>query len=60
MEIFSVSGGFSEEGYGTPEDLIFFYSHLDNKGNILRADEVILEYLYHPGATTFSIQQYVI
>lgn len=50
-------GGFSEEGQGTPEDLIFFYSHLDNNGKILRTDEVILDYYYHPAATTFSIKQ---
>lgn len=54
---FSVPGGFSEAGHGTPEDLIFFYSHLDNNGQIFRTDEVILDYYYHPAATTFSIQQ---
>lgn len=60
QKYFSVTGGFSEKGHGTPEDLLFFYSHLDNNGNILRTDEVILNYMYHPAATTFSIKQYLI
>ncbi|CAB0035087.1 unnamed protein product [Trichogramma brassicae] len=53
----SVVGGFCENGQGTPEDLLFFYSHLDNKGEVLRTDEVVLNYTYHPEATTFSIKQ---
>ncbi|XP_058807449.1 UDP-GlcNAc:betaGal beta-1,3-N-acetylglucosaminyltransferase-like protein 1 isoform X1 [Phymastichus coffea] len=53
----NVPGGFSEKGYGTPEDLIFFYAHIENNGSVLRTDEVILEYLFHPGATTLSIKQ---
>ncbi|OXU27225.1 hypothetical protein TSAR_007051 [Trichomalopsis sarcophagae] len=56
----NVNGGFSEKGHGTPEDLLFFYSHLDNNGDILRTDEVILNYMYHPAATTFSIKQQTI
>lgn len=50
-------GGFSEEGRGTPEDLIFFYKHLDNDGIILRTNDEILEYVYHPLATTFTISE---
>ncbi|XP_014224302.1 UDP-GlcNAc:betaGal beta-1,3-N-acetylglucosaminyltransferase-like protein 1 [Trichogramma pretiosum] len=53
----NVVGGFCENGQGTPEDLLFFYSHLDNKGEVLRTDEVVLNYTYHPEATTFSIKQ---
>ncbi|XP_073824130.1 queuosine-tRNA galactosyltransferase-like [Musca autumnalis] len=49
--------GFSEEGQGCPEDLIFFYKHLDNKGTIMRVDEYLLKYRYHDEATTFSVQE---
>lgn len=38
---------FSENGRGTPEDLIFFYHHLDVGGKILRVDEDLLMYRYH-------------
>lgn len=51
----NISGGFSEEGKGCPEDLIFFYQHLDNKGLIKRAEECLLKYRYHSEATTFSV-----
>lgn len=50
-------GGFSEAGQGTPEDLLFFYKHLDHKGTIRRVDEVLLIYRYHENATTFSIHE---
>lgn len=50
-------GGFSESGKGTPEDLIFFYKHLDLNGRVCRVDEVLLEYTYHPEAATFSIHE---
>lgn len=52
-------GEFDEKGKGTPEDLIFFYRHLDLKGKIFRIDEVLLVYRYHPLQTTFSIDEYV-
>lgn len=52
-------GGFSEEGAGTPEDLIFFFQHLRLGGRVLRCDEELLMYRYHPQATTFSINELV-
>lgn len=52
-------GGFSEEGKGTPEDLLFFYKHLDMKGRLWKVPECLLVYRYHPHATTFSIDEYV-
>lgn len=55
--IFNCVNGFSECGKGTPEDLIFFYKHLDLSGIVLRIDEVLLNYKYHKGATTFSIKE---
>jgi hypothetical protein len=53
-------GGFSEEGKGTPEDLIFFYSHLDKGGELCRVPECLLIYRYHQNATTFSIHECVL
>lgn len=53
-------GAFCEDGKGTPEDLIFFYKHLDFGGRILRVDEVLLNYAYHENATTFSISKEII
>lgn len=50
-------GGFSETGAGTPEDLIFFYRHLDMGGKVARVDKSLLLYFYHPSATTFSIDK---
>jgi len=52
-------GGFNEEGAGTPEDLIFFYNHLDTGGEVKRVNEELLLYRYHPLATTHSILEYV-
>jgi hypothetical protein len=52
-----VSTGFDESGKGTPEDLIFFYKHLDAGGDVLRTEEVLLTYRYHAGATTFSVSE---
>ncbi|XP_037808922.1 UDP-GlcNAc:betaGal beta-1,3-N-acetylglucosaminyltransferase-like protein 1 [Lucilia sericata] len=50
-----IKGGFSEQGKGCPEDLIFFYQHLDNQGVIKRVEECLLKYRYHAEATTFSV-----
>lgn len=52
-------GGFDETGKGTPEDLIFFFRHLDLNGRVHRVDEVLLVYRYHPLQTTFSVDEYV-
>lgn len=50
-------GGFDESGYGTAEDLIFFYNHLDAGGDLHRVDEELLIYTYHEGAATFSVKR---
>ncbi|XP_059165373.1 UDP-GlcNAc:betaGal beta-1,3-N-acetylglucosaminyltransferase-like protein 1 [Physella acuta] len=50
-------GGFDEGGKGTPEDLIFFYKHLELGGEIIRVEKDLLMYRYHPQATTFSISE---
>ncbi len=52
-----IFGGFDESGRGTPEDLIFFYRHLDAGGELIRADEILLIYRYHSNATTFSVSK---
>ncbi|EEZ99809.1 UDP-GlcNAc:betaGal beta-1,3-N-acetylglucosaminyltransferase-like protein 1 [Tribolium castaneum] len=55
--VFEKIGGFSEEGKGTPEDLIFFYKHLDLGGKVYRVNKCLLVYTYHPSATTFSVME---
>lgn len=54
--VFCRVGGF-ETGRGIPEDLIFFYKHLDLGGKILRLDDCLLIYTYHFEQTTFSVQK---
>ncbi|KAK3922434.1 UDP-GlcNAc:betaGal beta-1,3-N-acetylglucosaminyltransferase-like protein 1, partial [Frankliniella fusca] len=56
-EVFHRVGKFSEAGKGTPEDLIFFYKHLDGGGTVRRIDECLLIYRYHQNAMTFSIHE---
>lgn len=50
-------GLFSELGKGTPEDLLYFYEVLDKKCQIMRVDERLVNYKYHKGATTFSVDE---
>lgn len=52
-----IEGGFSEEGVGCPEDLIFFYRHLDQGGKVRRVDECLLKYRYHTTSATHSVQE---
>ena len=52
-----VEGGFDETGKGIPEDLIFFYKHLDNDGEVARVDDRLVVYRYHSNATTFSVTE---
>nr|CAD7400385.1 unnamed protein product [Timema cristinae] len=56
-KVFERVGGFNESGKGTPEDLIFFYRHLDHDGQLFKVPRCLLVYRYHPGATTFSIDE---
>lgn len=46
-----------EDGKGTPEDLIFFYKHLDLDGKVYKVETNLLVYYYHQHATTFSIKE---
>ncbi|XP_037804568.1 UDP-GlcNAc:betaGal beta-1,3-N-acetylglucosaminyltransferase-like protein 1 [Penaeus monodon] len=58
--VFDRVGGFSEAGKGTPEDLIFFFKHLQLGGKVFRHPDNLLVYRYHPTATTFSIDEQTI
>ncbi|KAK6638151.1 hypothetical protein RUM44_008579 [Polyplax serrata] len=55
--VFEKAGLFSESGKGTPEDLLFFYSHLESGGSVRRVEEVLVIYRYHPNCTTFSVTE---
>ncbi|XP_047398887.1 UDP-GlcNAc:betaGal beta-1,3-N-acetylglucosaminyltransferase-like protein 1 isoform X6 [Sciurus carolinensis] len=52
---FSHVGPFDEGGQGVPEDLLFFYQHLRKGGGLLRVDQTLLLYRYHPRAATHSV-----
>ncbi|XP_060076510.1 UDP-GlcNAc:betaGal beta-1,3-N-acetylglucosaminyltransferase-like protein 1 [Ylistrum balloti] len=54
-DVYNKVGGFDEGGKGVPEDLIFFYRHLELGGGLFRVDEDLVMYRYHPQATTFSV-----
>uniref|UniRef100_G3MQN2 Glycosyltransferase 2-like domain-containing protein n=1 Tax=Amblyomma maculatum TaxID=34609 RepID=G3MQN2_AMBMU len=55
--VFDTVGGFDETGKGTPEDLIFFYKHLDVGGNVVRVEKDLLTYRYHLQQSTFTISE---
>lgn len=55
--VFDRVGGFDESGKGTPEDLIFFLKHLRLGGKVIRVDQCLMMYRYHPQATTHSIHR---
>uniref|UniRef100_A0A8C6FBJ0 UDP-GlcNAc:betaGal beta-1,3-N-acetylglucosaminyltransferase like 1 n=1 Tax=Monodon monoceros TaxID=40151 RepID=A0A8C6FBJ0_MONMO len=52
---FSHVGPFDEGGRGVPEDLLFFHEHLRKGGGLVRVDQSLLLYRYHPGAATHSV-----
>ncbi|KAI4533753.1 hypothetical protein MG293_016772 [Ovis ammon polii] len=56
---FAHVGPFDEGGRGVPEDLLFFYEHLRKGGRVVRVDQSLLLYRYHPGAATHSVLEYV-
>ncbi|XP_041364831.1 UDP-GlcNAc:betaGal beta-1,3-N-acetylglucosaminyltransferase-like protein 1 isoform X3 [Gigantopelta aegis] len=55
--VFNTVGAFDEAGKGVPEDLIFFYKHLELGGEIIRVDDCLLVYRYHAEAATFSVSE---
>ncbi|XP_048067783.1 UDP-GlcNAc:betaGal beta-1,3-N-acetylglucosaminyltransferase-like protein 1 isoform X3 [Ursus arctos] len=52
---FSHVGPFDEGGQGVPEDLLFFHNHLRKGGGVIRVDQSLLLYRYHPNAATRSV-----
>ncbi|XP_059720290.1 UDP-GlcNAc:betaGal beta-1,3-N-acetylglucosaminyltransferase-like protein 1 isoform X4 [Haemorhous mexicanus] len=48
-------GRFDEGGKGVPEDLLFFYDHLQKGGGVFRVNHCLLLYRYHPQAATHSV-----
>ncbi|XP_063473230.1 queuosine-tRNA galactosyltransferase isoform X3 [Symphalangus syndactylus] len=40
---------------GVPEDLLFFYQHLRKGGSVIRVDQSLLLYRYHPQAATHAV-----
>ncbi|XP_071107470.1 queuosine-tRNA galactosyltransferase-like [Haliotis cracherodii] len=56
-KVFNKVSGFDEGGKGVPEDLMFFYRHLELDGDVVRVDRDLLTYRYHPQATTFSVHE---
>ena len=55
--IFDKIGFFQEDGKGFPEDLEFFYRHLDSGGELYKIDNCLLKYRYHSEAATFSVHE---
>ncbi|CAM4446138.1 unnamed protein product [Leuciscus chuanchicus] len=53
-------GAFNEGGKGVPEDLLFFYQSLRCGGVLLRVEECLLVYRYHPHAATHSVLEHTI
>lgn len=43
---------------GVPEDLLLFYNHLRKGGGVVRVDQSLLLYRYHPSAATHSVLEY--
>nr|XP_021144311.1 UDP-GlcNAc:betaGal beta-1,3-N-acetylglucosaminyltransferase-like protein 1 isoform X1 [Columba livia] len=48
-------GKFDEGGKGVPEDLLFFYKHIQMGGEVFRVNHCLLLYRYHPQAATHSV-----
>ena len=59
-DVFTRAGGFSETGRGTPEDLIFFYGHLDGGGQLSKVPRPLLTYRYHQTSASHSVDRWTI
>lgn len=51
-KVFDRVGGYDEGGPGTPEDLIFFYRHLELGGQLARCPERLLMWRFHGASVT--------
>eukprot|EP00118_Oscarella_pearsei_P014764 m.129059 g.129059 ORF g.129059 m.129059 type:complete len:237 (+) comp37960_c0_seq32:320-1030(+) len=58
-DVFLKAGPFVEDGKGIPEDLLFFHNHLRLGGNLVKVDDCLLTYRYHPMAVSFSIKRWI-
>ncbi|XP_065898682.1 queuosine-tRNA galactosyltransferase-like isoform X3 [Dysidea avara] len=45
---------------GTPEDLLFFYHHLELGGKLLKVDRPLLVYRYHNDCESFNVNRWTI
>ncbi|XP_065898681.1 queuosine-tRNA galactosyltransferase-like isoform X2 [Dysidea avara] len=58
--VFDKAGPFSIAGKGTPEDLLFFYHHLELGGKLLKVDRPLLVYRYHNDCESFNVNRWTI
>lgn len=56
-ELFHSIGYFDEVQKGHPEDLAFFYKHLENQGKLCRVSQTLQIYRYHQEAASFSVHE---
>jgi len=56
-DLFQTVGFFKEIQRGFPEDLEFFFRHLDNGGKLLRIHKPLLTYRYHSAGASFSVHE---
>jgi hypothetical protein len=55
--VFDRVGGYVEDGRGVPEDLIFFYKHIEMGGAICKVDQPLLIYRYHTTSACFAVKR---
>lgn len=56
-EVFKKIGYFSEHQKGYPEDLDFFYRHLNSSGRVYKIDQILLQYRYNENGASFSVHE---
>ncbi|XP_066912360.1 queuosine-tRNA galactosyltransferase-like [Clytia hemisphaerica] len=56
-DVIKNTGYFQEVQKGFPEDLEFFYRHLDNNGKLALVKKPLLTYRYHSAGATFSVHE---
>lgn len=56
-KLFDKHGGFREVLKGYPEDLDFFYKHLNSEGALIKINKPLLIYRYHSDCASFSVHE---
>ena len=56
-DVYDKVGGFQEITCGFPEDLDFFYKHVNSGGRLIKIEKALLIYRYHEDCATFSVHQ---